>query len=139
MVLAGRIAGNMLAGEDLEMLAHIQKSDWEIWYNPEMEIYHQIPQWRLTREYLIPFFAGIGLSRYVTRMVNVKPWLRPIVCAGYMMNDLRKIIHHIWKYRLNTNNLVYACEMQLFISSLISPFYLWYNGYFSSNLENKLS
>ena len=25
--------------------------------------------------------------------------------------------------------LVAACEMQLFISSLISPFYLWKNGY----------
>jgi glycosyltransferase involved in cell wall biosynthesis len=139
MFLTGRITGNMLTGEDLEMLAHIQKSDWEIWYNPEMEIYHQIPQWRLTREYLIPFFAGIGLSRYVTRMVNVKPWLRPIVCFGYMMNDLRKILQNIWKYRFNTKNLVYACEMQLFISSLISPFYLWYNGYFSRNFGNKLS
>ncbi|MDJ0616297.1 MAG: hormogonium polysaccharide biosynthesis glycosyltransferase HpsE [Calothrix sp. MO_192.B10] len=139
-ILAGRVSGNMLTGEDIEMLGYIQRSGWEIWYNPEMEIYHQIPQWRLTREYLIPFFQGIGLSRYVTRMVSVKPWLRPIFSIVYTINDLRKIIFHFLKYHLRAKtNLVIDCEMQLFISSLVSPFYLWMNGYFSQEIENKSS
>ncbi|WP_088241982.1 hormogonium polysaccharide biosynthesis glycosyltransferase HpsE [Calothrix rhizosoleniae] len=140
MILAGRISGNMLAGEDIEMLSYIQRGGWEIWYNPEMEIYHQIPAWRLTREYLIPFFEGIGLSRYVTRMVNIHPRLRPIFSIGYIVNDIRKIIFHFLKYHLRAKtNLVSDCEMQLFISSLISPFYLWFNGYFSHKLKDKIS
>jgi glycosyltransferase involved in cell wall biosynthesis len=134
MILTGRVSNNTLTGEDLEMLSYLQKSDWEIWYNPEMEIYHKIPSWRLQREYLIPFFRGIGLSRYVTRMVNIKPLARPLAFLGYIINDLRKIGWHLIKYRTNLqSDLVAACEMQLFLSSLISPFYLWKQGYLSNN------
>ncbi|MBH8555076.1 glycosyltransferase family 2 protein [Nostocaceae cyanobacterium CENA357] len=133
-ILTGRVTDNMLTSEDLEMLCYLQKSGWEIWYNPEMEIYHKIPNTRLQKDYLIPFFRGIGLSRYVTRMVNVKPWYKPAVVVGYMINDLRKIILHLLKYRTKVkHDLVIACEMQLFLSSLISPFYLWKKGYLKLN------
>ena len=129
-ILTGRANGNMLTGEDTEMLSYIQKAGWEIWYNPAMEIHHQIPHWRLQKEYLLPFFRGIGLSRYVTRMVNIKPALRPIASFAYMINDLRKILTHLIKYRRRAfTELVAACEMQLFVSSLVSPFYLWKHGY----------
>jgi hypothetical protein len=101
-----------------------------------MEIYPKIPSSRLRKEYLIPFFRGIGLSRYVTRMVNIQPWYRPFAFLAYMINDLRKIAFHLLKHRTNLqHDLVADCEMELFISSLISPFYLWKNGY----LKNKLS
>ncbi|RCJ30055.1 glycosyl transferase [Nostoc minutum NIES-26] len=129
-ILTGRVTGNMLTSEDLEMLSYLQKSGWEIWYNPEMEIYHQIPKSRLQREYLIQFFRGIGLSRYVTRMVNIKSWIKPFALLAYMINDVIKILLHLLKYRFQVKTeLVAACEMQLFLSSLISPFYLWKNGY----------
>ncbi len=131
-ILTGRITGNMLTGEDLETLSYIQKAGWKIWYNPEMEIYHQIPKWRLQKEYLLPFFRGIGLSRYVTRMINIQPWVKPIAFITYMLNDLKKILFHLCKYRSKVKTeLVAACEMQLLVSSLISPFYLWKHGYFN--------
>lgn len=130
-ILTGRVSGNMLTGEDIEMLSHIQKQGWEIWYNPAMEIYHDIPYWRTQKEYLLPFFRGIGLSRYVTRMVNTKSYLQPVYSVLYLLSDLRKILLHLIKYgHLIRTELVSACEMQLFIGSLISPFYLWKNGYF---------
>lgn len=138
LVLSGRTPGSMLTGEDLEMLAHIQAKGWEIWYNPAMQITHKIPHWRLKREYLIPFFRGIGLSRHVTRMLSVKPWQRPIATLAYMVNDLRKIAIHLFKHRLSVqSDLIAACEMQLFVSSLASPFYLWSHGYFDR--KNHLS
>lgn len=137
MILTGRANGNMLTGEDLEMLSYIQAGGWEIWYNPAMEIDHKIPHWRLQQEYLIPFIRGIGLSRHVTRMVNVKPWFVPIKTLAYMANDLRKIVFHLLKHGFKVKtDLVAACEMQLFISSLISPFYLWKNGYFNQLPKN---
>ena len=66
MILSGRAHGNMLTGEDLEMLSYIQASPWEIWYNPAMEITHKVPPGRLERNYLVACLRGVGLSRYVT-------------------------------------------------------------------------
>jgi GT2 family glycosyltransferase len=131
LVLSGRTSGTWLTGEDLEMLAHIQAQGWEIWYNPAMQIAHKIPHWRLEREYLIPFFRGIGLSRHVTRMLSVHPWQRPMATVAYMVNDLRKIAFHLLRHNVRVqSDLIAACEMQLFVSSLVSPFYLWSHGYF---------
>lgn len=138
MVLRGRVSGNMLTGEDLEMLSHIQAGGWEIWYNPAMQVDHLIPHWRLQRDYLIPFFRGIGLSRHVTRMLSVKAWQKPLAIIAYITNDLRKILQYVLKYRLSVQtDIVTACEMQLFLSSLMSPFYLWKNGYFKDK-KNKV-
>lgn len=129
-ILAGRVKGDMLAGEDTEVLAYIRQSNWEVWYNPEMKIAHKIPAWRLEREYLIPLLRGIGLSRYVTRMVGIKPWQRSFIAAAYMMHDLHKIVVHLLRYRDRIKtDLVAACELELFVNSLISPIYLWRNGY----------
>jgi hypothetical protein len=64
-------------------------------------------------------------------MVNIKQVYRPFALLSYMLNDIRKIVLHLLKYRTKLkNDLVVACEMELFVSSLISPFYLWKNGYF---------
>ncbi|MBW4642862.1 MAG: hormogonium polysaccharide biosynthesis glycosyltransferase HpsE [Goleter apudmare HA4340-LM2] len=135
-ILTGRVTGNMLTSEDLEVLSYIQKTGWEIWYNPAMQVEHKIPSWRLQKDYLIPFFRGIGLSRYVTRTCDLKPWLIPFAIIAYMINDLRKIILHLLKYRNEVKtDLVAACEMQLMLSSLISPFYLWKNGYLTLNKQ----
>ena len=129
-ILAGRIKGDMLAGEDLEVLYHIQKLGWEIWYNPAMHLYHKIPSHRLQKDYLIPLFRGIGHCRYATRMIGVKFWLKPIFTIAYILNDLKKIIFHLLKHRTKAQkDLVLACELQLMKSSLISPFYLWKKGY----------
>ena len=132
LTLVGRVDGKMLAGEDIEMLSYLQKANWEIWYNPAMEIVHKIPAKRLQRDYLIPFFRGIGLSRHVTRMSGVPRWQQPIAFLAYLLNDLRKIILHLLKYRTTVNSdLVAACKMELFVSSLFSPIYIWKVRYFT--------
>ncbi|HEY9709703.1 MAG TPA: hormogonium polysaccharide biosynthesis glycosyltransferase HpsE [Oculatellaceae cyanobacterium] len=138
LVLTGRTPSSMVTSEDLEMLSYIQANGWEIWYNPAMQIEHKIPHWRLEREYLIPFFRGIGLSRYVTRMLSVQPWQRPIATLAYMTNDLRKIAFHLLKHGVHVqSDLIAACEMELFVSSLVSPFYLWKHGYFNRKKQGK--
>lgn len=138
MILTGRTKDSMLTSEDLEMLSYIRAAGWKIWYNPAMEIYHKIPHWRLEREYLIPFIRGIGLSRHVTRMLGIKPWQRPIALLAYMVNDMCKIVFHLLKHRLKVRtDLVASCEMQLFLSSAISPFYLWKNGYLEPGLKKR--
>lgn len=128
-VLTGRANGSMLTSEDLEVLSYIQQRDWEIWYNPTMCIEHQIPSWRLEKGYLLALMRGIGLSRHVTRMLSVESWQRPLAFLAYFVNDLRKIACHLLKYRRRvTTDLIAACQLELFLSSLISPFYLWKHG-----------
>jgi glycosyltransferase involved in cell wall biosynthesis len=132
MILSGRTEGNMLTGEDLEMLSYIQASPWEIWYNPAMEITHKIPAGRLERKYLIPCLRGVGLSRYVTRTVGTKGIKKYLLTLAYLGNDLKKILWHLVKYRTEVKtDLVAASELSLLTSSLISPFFLWSNGYLS--------
>ena len=126
----------MLTSEDLEVLSYIQQSEWEIWYNPSMEIDHQIPKNRLEKDYLISLIRGIGFSRYVTRMIGVKPMMKPILTAAYLINDLRKILLHLLKYgnQIRTD-LVPIVELELLTSSLLSPFYLWKNGYLNKKTQ----
>jgi len=112
--------------EDTEALTYIHRSPWEIWYNPAMKIAHKIPSRRLERSYLLPFFRSIGLSRHVTRMLNVAPWKRPLMFIVHLVNDLQKTLLHYCKYRSQLQtDLAAACEMELFLGSLLSPFYLW--------------
>lgn len=124
--LQGRVSGPKLPGEDLEALLHIQQAKWEIWYNPTMQISHQIPHWRFERDYLIGLCRGIGLSRFHTRMLSIRTWQRPLIFPMYVINDFRKLIKHCFRYRQTLqSDLIVACELELLISSLLSPFYLW--------------
>lgn len=130
MTLSGRVEGNMLTSEDLEMLSYIQASPWQIWYNPAMEITHKIPAARLEKKYLIPFLRGIGYSRYVTRTIATHGIKKYLLTLAYFGNDLKKILLHLLKHRTKVKtDLVAACELELLTSSLISPFYLWRKGY----------
>lgn len=123
LVLVGRTTAAMLASEDIEAILHIQNSGREIWYNPEMHLYHQIPHWRIERSYLLNIVKGVGLARHHIRMTRWKVWQRPIVVLIYFANDLRKLVAH-WLKSRNAQSLEVECEQQLLISSLVSPFYL---------------
>lgn len=124
--LTGRTAHSMLASEDIEAIAHIQKAGWEIWYNPTMQIYHQIPAWRLERAYLISLVRGIGLAKHHIRMIRLDVWQRPPAFLAYLINDLIKTASYFIKHQeVLKNDLSTACQMELLKSGLISPFYLW--------------
>ena len=127
LFLVGRINKSMLASEDLEALTYIQNAGWDIWYNPEMHIYHQIPSWRLEESYLVSLIRGIGLARHHIRMIRLKVWQRPLLIIVYLLNDIRRLIIHQWKHKGNIkNDLIATCEWEFLSSSLISPFYLFW-------------
>lgn len=123
----GREAG--LASEDLEVVLHIQKAGWEIWYNPDMEIYHKIPSWRLEKEYLLSVMRCVGLSRHHIRMLRCKTWQRPLATVAYLVNDCRKLLQYDFKHRQQRKDLAVACQEQLLLSILVSPFFLWKKRY----------
>ncbi|MEB3342553.1 hormogonium polysaccharide biosynthesis glycosyltransferase HpsE [Okeania sp.] len=115
-----------LKGEDLEILSHIQNGGWEIWYNPNMHLYHQIPSWRLERNYLVSLASNSGLHRHHIRMIRLKFWQKPLGFLAYLVNDSYKaLLYFIKNYSLLKTDTVIACEMGLLLSILVSPFYLW--------------
>lgn len=123
LMLHGRTTTTMLTSEDLEALIYMQRAGWELWYNPAMEVNHHIPPHRLSRDYLIPFFRGIGLSRYVIRQLRISnPWKRWFTLLAHTGLDVGRLVRHAWRYRDRLgHDLVIDCEWELYRSSLISP------------------
>lgn len=122
--LSGRTSESILTGEDTEMLAHLQMAGWEIWHNPNMQIYHKIPYSRLERKYLLPMVKGIGLTRHHIRMIRTPTLIRPLFIPAYFMGDLWKVLEHIVIHKGNYSDLVSACEITFLLATLCSPFYM---------------
>lgn len=125
----GKAAG--LASEDLEAMLHIQKAGWDVWYNSDMVVTHQIPHQRLQQDYLVALMRCVGLSRFYIRWLGAKDWRRFFKVPAYIANDLRKLALHYLKngLRQNTLNTVAACERSLLISTLVSPAFLLKKAY----------
>ncbi|MEA5463862.1 hormogonium polysaccharide biosynthesis glycosyltransferase HpsE [Leptothoe sp. PORK10 BA2] len=135
----GKSAG--LASEDLEAMLHIQKAGWEVWYNSDMVITHQIPAQRLQQDYLVSLLRCVGLSRFYIRWLGTQDWQRFFKVPAYIANDLRKLALHYQKNGLGQNhlNLVAACERSLLTSTLVSPAFLLekaYQDFWQSRLDS---
>ncbi len=132
-MLRGRLGKSLVGGEDLEPLLYLHNAGWEIWYNPAMETYHQIPRWRLEKDYLISLSQGVGLNSCCLRMINTPLWQRPTVLARTFFGSLRRIVLHLIRYRVShygasaahssATDLVTACELAFYWGYLLSPFY----------------
>ena len=123
--LTGKLPGLMVQGDDYEPLLYMHKAGWEIWYHPALHTYHQIPYWRLERDYLLSISRGCGLATCQLRMINAKTWQKPLVIARTLLGNLRRVLLHFIRYRgqLKTD-LIAACEFAFFLGSLVSPFYV---------------
>ncbi len=122
--LTGKLPGLLVQGDDYEPLLYIYKAGWEIWYNPAMHSHHQIPRWRLERDYLLSLARGCGLATYQLRTINAKPGEKPIIFLRTILGNLRRLLEDRLKYRTDVNNqLILALEMAFYWGSLMSPFY----------------
>ncbi len=135
----GKSAG--LASEDLEAMLHIQKAGWEVWYNSDMVITHQIPGQRLQQDYLVTLLRCVGLSRFYIRWLGTKDWQRFFKVPAYIANDLRKLALHYLKNgpRQTHLNTVAACERSLLTSTVVSPAFLLkkaYQDFWQYRLDN---
>ena len=119
----GKAAG--LASEDLEANLHIQKDGWEVWYNPDMVVYHDIPNERLQKAYLMTLLKCVGLSRYHIRLLGIEKWKKPFFIPAYMANDIRKLVLHRLRYGQSTKlNTPESCKRSILASTVASPFFL---------------
>jgi glycosyltransferase involved in cell wall biosynthesis len=126
--LVGRVRGAMLSGEDFEMLLHMHRRGWEIWYEPQMQMEHHIPQTRLELTYLRGLARGCGLVMCHLWMIRAATWQKPWVFMKTLLGNLRWTIVLGLKYhsQLETD-VVAAAELEFFRSATASSFfYLWY-------------
>jgi glycosyltransferase involved in cell wall biosynthesis len=131
LTLQGPVGKSLAAkGEDFEALLYLSRMG-EIWYNPEMLIEHIIPSERLKKDYLINLIRNVGLSICQLRMTNAKPVEKPKIVVSIFAGNLRRILLHLIKYKWAIQtDLVAACEMEFFLSSLLSPLYFAKNSLF---------
>ncbi|KEI65797.1 Polypeptide N-acetylgalactosaminyltransferase 6 [Planktothrix agardhii NIVA-CYA 126/8] len=123
--MSGKLpGGKMVQGDDWEPLMYLHKAGWEIWYNPSMHTYHQIPAWRLQRDYLLSLIHGSCLSFCPLRMIGAKFYEKPIILARIVLGNSYNAIRHYLKYQgqLKTN-LIAECQMQIYLSRISSAFY----------------
>lgn len=139
LLLRGPVGASLSAkSEDIEALAYLRRGGWEIWHNPAMCIYHEIPKSRLEKSYLLNLCRGAGLGRHHIRMIGFQPWQRPFVFPIYLANDARKVLLHFLKYySVIQTDVVAACEMELLLGILISPFFLWREKYLEVKAVSK--
>lgn len=129
LLLAGRDeAGKTMLGacEDLEMMYYIQNSDWEVWHNPEMEIWHHIPSRRLERDYLLKVARTSGLSNHALRIARLQASHRKLISIMmpfYLLSDGYKFLSYYLKYRQHfVSDIPKACEFESRLGRFLSPF-----------------
>ncbi|MEH2390189.1 MAG: hormogonium polysaccharide biosynthesis glycosyltransferase HpsE [Nostoc sp.] len=122
--LSGKLPGIFVQGDDYEALLYIHYGGWQIWYNPSMHTYHQIPHWRLEKNYLLTLARGCGLCIFQLRLINAKNWQKPIILVKTILGNLHRILQHLIKYRGQLkSNLIVIFEINFYLASMISPFY----------------
>lgn len=137
-ILSGKLPGILVQGDDYEPLLYIHNAGWEIWYNPVMHTYHQIPQWRLERDYLLRLARGCGLCVFQLRLINAKNWQKPIILCKTILGNLRRILHHCIKYRGQLkNDLIAIFEVEFYLGSMLSPIY-YFKYLFNKIIVNKV-
>lgn len=119
-----------LASEDLEALLHIQKAGWEVWYNPDMVVHHDIPDGRLRKDYLVSLFRCVGLSCFHIRMLRTEKWEKPFAVPAHIANDIRKLALHRMRHGARQQlNLTESCQRELLTNAVKSPFFLLNKAY----------
>ncbi len=110
--------------EDYEISLHMYNHGWEIWYNPEMQIQHLIPEWRMQKDYLLKIAHTYGRATcQISLMTAENNWQKVFLLFKGFIGSFKRIIIHLIKHRQQVkNNLGLACEMTFYFGQMISPF-----------------
>ncbi|MGD1855756.1 MAG: hormogonium polysaccharide biosynthesis glycosyltransferase HpsE [Leptolyngbyaceae cyanobacterium] len=114
---------NTRGADDSEISWRMAKAGWEIWYNPYTTISHFIPKKRLERAYLRQLTYNYGLCTCELMMIETAVWKRPFLLIKSTFGSLKRISHHLIKYRRRVVATVDAdCLLAFHLGNLNSPF-----------------
>lgn len=79
----GRNKGNLMGGEEKDIFNRMKAENARIYYFPDVEVIHVIPEKRTTREYIKQMALGIGKSeRLRTLKISRLNYLKRLVAEG---------------------------------------------------------
>jgi hypothetical protein len=59
-------------------------------------------------------------------MLSFSPLLRPLALVAYSLNDTRRILRHLLRYRTQLReDIVAQAELRFYIACLTSPLFFW--------------
>jgi glycosyltransferase involved in cell wall biosynthesis len=124
-ILIGRVGKSMVGGEDYEVLLHLHKQKWEIWYNPQMHSYHYIPKHRLEPAYLKLLAHSCGLSTCQLRMITLATYQKPLIWSRTLLGNLRAVCLYLIQYRgrLKTE-LIPVMKLQFHLGGFLGCFWI---------------
>ncbi|MBD2576688.1 hormogonium polysaccharide biosynthesis glycosyltransferase HpsE [Oscillatoria sp. FACHB-1406] len=129
-LFAGRLGKSMVGGEDWEPLIYMHKAGWEIWYAPNLHLDHKIPASRLSEDYLLSLIHGSCLCFYPLRLLQASPTEQPALLARTVLgNWLKAASYYLKNRRKLKTDLVAKCELQIYWSRALSPFYFFKQRY----------
>jgi glycosyltransferase involved in cell wall biosynthesis len=113
--------------EDIEIVVYIQTSHWQVWHNPQMEVWHQIQMGRLQREHMLNLARSGGLSAHACRIAKLPPakraWM-PLFLPIYLLASAFRVIQYYFQYRREfSTDLSKACWLQYKLGVFLSPFF----------------
>jgi len=110
-------------GNDYEISLRLYKQGWEIWYNPEMQIEHLIPVWRMEKAYLTKIARLYGLCTCEIRLILARSWEKPLLLVRSFLGGLKRTVIHLIRYRDRAfSDLGLSCQTAFFVGSMLSPF-----------------
>ena len=124
--LPGR--GDRFAGsaDDIEVVSYIHTSHWEVWHNPDLEVWHHMPAWRWEGEYLLKIAIESGLSDYACFVGQLRPYLRPLarlLAMGFVVVRSYRLAGLYWRYRNKMKtDIAAACHFNEMLGKIMSPF-----------------
>ncbi|NEQ95419.1 MAG: glycosyltransferase family 2 protein [Cyanothece sp. SIO2G6] len=113
-------------GDDYQISLYMHNQGWQIWYNPDMQIYHQIPAWRMEKDYLCSLAHLYGLCTCELTMLMTPLWLRPLVLMKNLLGAIKRLALHLLKHNRDLKtDLDVVCNLAFAWGNVMSPwFYL---------------
>lgn len=115
--------------EDVEVLHYIINSQWEVWHNGKMKVWHYMPASRLEPEYLLKMARKSGLSAHALRLSRLKPWQQSLMIVFLplliLWGGFRVALFYLRYHNQLETDIVKACLFQrqvgIFFSCLATP------------------
>jgi len=114
------------SAEDIEAVSYIHTSHWQVWHNPDLEVWHHIPAQRWEREYLLKIAVGSGLGNYACFVGQLQPWLRPfaplLAMVFVVVRSYRLAVFYLRYRRKMQTDIAAACHFNELLGKIMSPF-----------------
>lgn len=122
-----QLANTARGGNDFEALLYLHRSNWEIWYAPNLEIYHHIPQERLELKALHLLVRKASLCICQLRLIEAHPWQFPQLLLRLTLGGTKRTVRHLCIYRTKLlRDPFLLSELFFYVYSALSPSYwLW--------------